>query len=217
MTQKSGIYFLWLALLCWPCWALAQAPDAPVAKDTTSAQQVVKFDVFGLLNGSLIFGYQRQVNANVGLEAELGYIGVFDKAGFIDLSGAVFKLGAKLRFHSVYQQSITNQRWLQGGYVKPEFSYWAFSYQDEDIFNGAVGRNVRERAPALMFYIGREWISKGGAYAEVFFGGGIGWVTDRHDGDMHSVFVANDDVQSVGVLIGFGAKIGARINNRRFR
>ncbi len=201
-----------------PCAAQGQLPPAQPTADslTVKAQHVVKFDFFSMLMGSFIMGYQRQLSPKMALEADLGYVGVFEKPTIENIGGLVMKVGAKLRFYPYYVENAYSGRWLKGSYIMPQFSYAAYSYDWIDDFNGDLRAQVRERLPAFMVYLGREWVSHGGAYLEAFFGAGIGWPVNTGEPDLYGTFFADTtDNEGAGLVIGFGAKIGAQIKRRR--
>lgn len=189
--------------------------------------QVYKFAPLSLLDGEILFGYERQLTSKGSFEVELGP--TISKIGFgIDghfgnsfepapgeQSGMGFVIGAAYRYYPLDGTEALNRF-----YVSPQFRYKAYNHTVHD-YSGFITEDARGNESMSNFFFNfgyQSWLSSTFSL-DFYFGVGIGHLS-RRDYRYESVFADNEwqyrwieentsgarYVLNAGIKMGIGSK-----------
>jgi hypothetical protein len=189
--------------------------------------QVYKFAPLSMLDGEILFGYERQLTAKGSFDVELGptisqigfgvngHIGNSFEPEVGAQSGLGIVLGAAYRYYPLEETEALNRF-----YVSPQFRYKLYNHTVQD-YSGFISDVARgnEAMANFFFNVGYQtWMSNTFSL-DFYFGVGIGHYSSR-DYYAESIFNGNDweyrwqetvssgarYVLNAGVKVGIGSK-----------
>lgn len=189
--------------------------------------QVYKFAPLSILDGEILFGYERQLTAKGSFDVELGptiskisvgvngHVGNSFEPSVGETSGMGFVTGVAYRYYPLDETEALNRF-----YVSPQFRYKIYTHSVQDFSGFADGvQRGNETMANFFFNIGyQSWLSDTFS-ADFYFGVGIGNYSSR-DYYVENFFNGSDweyrwieqgisgarYVLNAGIKFGIGAK-----------